>query len=220
MRASSLTALLVVLPFVTGCPLDKKEDPPYQIPDADLFGGQDARGWPDMGGPSGGGGSAPAGTGGVSGTGGSSGAGGSPAAGGACRVKCLEDLVGKCTLAAGSCVGEANLDTGTSNVCYSNGVKYLTSIQGTTTIGRYLNPDGSTCYIMESVPGADFTKVTAYWKDGSGQLVATQMTDIEKKTSSYVCAAGGSYQLGAECWGQAAGGGNSTSGGCGMGSCR
>ncbi len=151
---------------------------------------------------------------------GTGGAGGAPTAAGPCRVKCLEDLIGPCTPAAGTCVGEVNLDAGKSNVCFSNGVRYYTSIVGTTSTASYVNPDGSTCYVMETpTPATDFTKVTAYWKDASGKLVATQMTDTMAMTSSYVCADGTSYQLGRACWGMAAGGISMVMGACTPGIC-
>jgi hypothetical protein len=223
MRVQQLVVpFLAVLPFVTACPLDDLD------PDKGA-GGSGGYSYPNpfadagvshTGGVSGAGGSKDAGAVG-GGSGGISGSGGAPASGGACAVKCLDDLIAKCTVAMGSCVGEANPATSTSNVCFQNGVRYFTSVQGTTSYARYMNPDGSVCYLQETpAPTTDFTKVTAYWKDGSGKLVVTEMVDVTAKTSSWVCADGTSYQLGPACWGLAGGGtGSMTSGGCSEGTC-
>jgi hypothetical protein len=208
------------LPFVTACPLDELD------PDKNGTGGSGGynTGIPGFGGWDAGSLPFDAGSGGAGGsganTGGASGSGGAPAAG-ACRVKCMDDLLATCTGAMGSCVAEVNLDSGMSNLCFSNGVKYYSTSTNTGSVARFVNPDGSVCYIQDTpIPTGDFGHVTAYWKDGSGKLVATQMVDVNKMTTSYLCADGTAYQLGPECWGKVGGAASTPSSGCAQGTCR
>lgn len=179
---------------------------------------------------------------GTGGTGGSTGSGGSGATGsggssggtssGACQLpKCFNDL--NCTQPSGACMIQQGAQG--TNICYANGVKFLTSIGGAppniTATTRYVNMGGSICFVAETPINAATagggTIMTTY-KDGSGRTIGTATINSMTGEVTYACASGGaSVTLGRNCQGMGATGmmttGAGGSGGatsmCTMGTC-
>lgn len=131
-------------------------------------------------------------TGGSSGTGGKSGGGGNT---GECTVpQCLIDLVTGCE-AQGECTMGLNFDplnppTNPSElsvaICWENGVKAgMRSFDEDVVVFEY-QKNGDTCYTAEfPVESAATTEV--YYKDASGNLVATQVVSQGENTSTITC---------------------------------
>lgn len=162
-------------------------------PSADAGGPSVDAGAPGDAGSTGTGGSS---TGGASSTGGKSGGGGAPA--GECTApQCLIDLVTGCE-PEGACTQGINFDPTNPDptdisiaICWENGVKAGMEGLGTgdTAVFEY-QKNGDTCYTAE-FPIESTTTSEIYFKDASGQLVATEVVDQESNTVTITCEDGG-----------------------------
>jgi hypothetical protein len=102
---------------------------------------------------------------------------------------CLADLLATCT-PSGTCVEQVDLATYSSNVCYSNGVKELMSMDPTTGVALVTFKNGSTtCFTLEEVASASGTSSSLTIKNGSGQTVATG-TNNSGGTTTITCTGG------------------------------
>jgi hypothetical protein len=102
---------------------------------------------------------------------------------------CLADLLANCT-PSGTCVEQVDLTTYSSNVCYSNGVKELMSLDMTTGVAVVTVKNGNTtCFTLEEVAPVIGTSSSLTIKNGSGQTVATG-TNNSDGTTTITCTGG------------------------------
>jgi len=136
------------------------------------------------------------GAGGFSGTGGANGSGGGGAGGqgGGCNYpSCLASLAATCT-PSGTCVAQTDLTTGMSSVCYSNGVKVVSSIdQAAQSIVLTFKNGSSICYSYV-LGGSSAGSI----RDASGQVIATVELDAAGAVS-VTCTGGQPTALNSSC---------------------
>jgi hypothetical protein len=136
-------------------------------------------------------------------------------AGGACgNINCpaLFALASQCTT-MGACTSQVSASG--VNLCYANGVKVLTTIMlsppnytGTT---RFVKPDGTTCFTIESTGMGSGMMTTSTYKDPGGNVLATGTTTGNQTT---LTCGGSTYDTtNLNCPG------STTSGGCTQGTC-
>ena len=160
-----------------------------------------------------GGGGAAGGGGGISGNGGAGGGGGGAA--GSCNYpSCMASLAATCQ-PAGTCVEQVDSTTFASNVCYSNGVKMLTSINMTSGLINVAFKNGSsTCYTIEVSASATTGAETLTVKNASGAVIATGTRDTTGSTTTITCTGGAPVTLNAACQGSLGSPSGCTTGTC------
>lgn len=150
----------------------------------------------DSGAPLGGSGG---GFGGVGGFGGG-GAGG----GGTCNFpSCFAPIATDC-IPSGTCVKQTNAAAGSSNICYSNGVKALSALSISGSAISYVvtfKNASKTCYSMTIDPSAVLSggAVAMTIKDPSGTTVGTMSLDTATGQGSVTCTNQAPVPLGSEC---------------------
>jgi len=138
------------------------------------------------------------GTGGLgttNGTGGSGTTGGNGSTG-TCNIpSCIATLMNAC-VPSGTCVDQTDLTTYSSNDCFANGVKIITSVDMTTLaiVMTYKN-GSSTCYSVEATGTTTTAALTI--KNASGTVVATGTEDTTSTTLT--CTGGQPVTLDANC---------------------
>jgi hypothetical protein len=183
-------------------------------------GGHDGGGIVDAGGAAG-----STGTGGNTGTGGATGTGGGS---GSCSFpSCYTSLLSGC-IPSGTCVQQTTTTYApvmmTSNLCYGNGVKFLTSVNMTdpssassvTTVTK----NGTTCYSYETPLSG--SSATVVYKDGAGATVVTIVINDTAKTETITCAGVSPVVVSLDACGSATDAGSSAAdggAGCTTGTC-
>jgi hypothetical protein len=186
------------------------------------------------------------GTGGVTGKGGATGmggtvvgAGGSTGTGACAYPACYTDLLSSC-IPGGTCVQQSGYMCGAvacpepltsvptsmiSNVCYSNGVKNLTSIDMTSTASMVsvttVTKNGTLCYSYEMpYAAATSTSATMVFKNSAGATVVTYVISSTDRTATITCTGKSPVVVSLDC-GSTPDGGTSSDGGtgCTTGTC-
>jgi hypothetical protein len=94
---------------------------------------------------------------------------------GTCDIPACLKTFGSTCVPSGTCVSQVDMQTYTSNTCYSNGVKFITAVDLTNGAFTLTVKNGSSvCYSM-SVTDANTGAMTL--KDASGTAVATISSD-------------------------------------------
>ena len=142
-----------------------------------------------------------AGTGGTGGVGATKGTGGTGTVGGSgstepCNIpSCLADLMNNCA-PSGTCVDQLDTTTFADNVCFSNGIKIITTVDTTTSVIVMTYKNGSsTCYTVEL--SGTTTSETIAVKNPSGSVVATGTGDTTSTT--FTCTGGQPVTLNPNC---------------------
>ena len=119
------------------------------------------------------------GTGGAIGVGlGTGGAGGGNS--GSCNLpSCIASLATTCR-PSGTCTSQSDTTTLSSNTCYSNGVKVLTTLDLTTQTEVVTYKNGSSVCYSFNVAGNAAGATTFTLKNASGQTIATGATDVNQ----------------------------------------
>jgi len=147
---------------------------------------------------------------------GSGGSGGSSSSPGSCNLpSCVASLATTCT-PSGTCTSQTDATTFSSNTCYSNGVKVLTTLDLTaqTEVVTYKN-GSSVCYSF-NVSGDATGATTFTLKNGSGQTIATGATDANNNFT-ITCPGGQPVTIDPNCDSPAPSGTPATS--CTVGTC-
>jgi hypothetical protein len=107
----------------------------------------------------------------------------------ACQFpKCVAALFADC-MPTGKCVQQRSMGGGgiSSNVCYGNGVKLVTSVMGgrnATTAIKVFKADGTLCYTVEPEQRGGGVNAVLY-RDASGQAVAS--ATVDRNTLAVAC---------------------------------
>jgi hypothetical protein len=157
----------------------------------------------------------------ASGTAGTTGTGGT----GACSLpSCYTALISTC-IPGGTCVEQMGFTTSppistTTNLCYGNGVKVLTStvMTGTTpgTPVTTVTNGGTLCYSYEMpLSQAGENSATMVFKNAAGAIVATNATNGVARTVTITCTGGSPVVVSLDCFPSTDGGTPCTQGTCG-----
>jgi hypothetical protein len=118
--------------------------------------------------------------------------------------QCYIDLVKPCA-PEGACIQQTSISTSgvSSNLCYANGVKVLTTtdlsiITAPTTVVTVKNA-GGLCYTMEAPYSLTSTTVTYTMKNAAGVTVATLAADPLTNTTTITCVGGTPVVVSSDC---------------------
>lgn len=116
---------------------------------------------------------------------------------------CLTTLYGDCAAPSGTCVEQSDAATMSSNICFSNGAKMITSMDATGMVTTFKN-GSKVCFSMVAdltsmigLIGGEGTMTIAL-KNGAGATVGTISSDANGQTTM-TCAGGSPVVLNAAC---------------------
>jgi hypothetical protein len=110
---------------------------------------------------------------------------------------CMASLFASCT-PSGTCVEQTDSATLSSNVCYSNGVKELFSLDMTTQAAVVTVKNGNTtCFSIEETASSSGTTTNLTFKNASGQTIATGTNN--GATTTITCTGSQPVTLDASC---------------------
>ena len=141
-----------------------------------------------------------------------------PTSTGACNYpQCYIDLIKNCA-PGGSCVQQTTISpTLSTNLCYGNGVKMISSIDVTalTTTTTWKNGSGI-CYTQEAPISVTSGNLTYTLRNAAGAVVATQAIDSTANTMTITCTGASPVVVPNNCGSSSADGGSAT---CPAGTC-
>lgn len=122
-------------------------------------------------------------------TDGGTGAGGNGGSSGSCNIPCFANLFAAC-MPQGTCTFQMG------NVCFSNGVKWITAADQTGTTTTYYKANGQVCFT--GTGAFDGRNVVTTYKDANGVTAATGTFEAGSGNQTIMCN-GKSYDLATEC---------------------